>query len=84
MVEEATHLNLLQALFAVTPFSPVDWQQLHALVRQLGITDAELLRMQPDLRLRVDFPLSPAHAQQSPALRLHIPSRLESLAGGSH
>ena len=75
---------LLQALFAVTPFSPVEWQQMHALLRQLGIEDAELQRMQPDLRLRVDFPLSPAHAQQKPALRLHIPPRLESLAGGRH
>ena len=81
-VREASHLSLLQALFVVTPFSPVEWEQLHASMRQLGITDAEQQRMQPDLRLRVGFPLAPAHAQQSPAIRLHIPAKLESLAGG--
>ena len=30
------------------------------------------------------LPPFPAHAQQSPAIRLHIPAKLESLAGGRH
>lgn len=65
----------------VTLYNSSELQQLQALLASLGIRNADVQEMERDIRLKIVFPLSPAHPQPVPTRKLHIPTRLEDLTG---
>lgn len=72
---------LLQAIFAVTLYNDTEDGPLQALLAPLGVRDGKLHEKQQDIRLCIDFPVSPAYTQQTPARSLHLPKKVQALTG---